>query len=150
MEEERKKRKEEKERRRWDEAREEYEKRWKELIAGRKHLLGFQDIPWPVYEAQSSRNSKRTHFLLSVDHLTPDAISVFVLPGPSSTAGPKISDEIEKKDRRDRLRETMLRFHPDKFEGRVMAHVRKGDEEKVREGVGRVARALNGLMGEAR
>jgi hypothetical protein len=52
--------------------------------------------------------------------------------------------------RKNRLRETLLRFHPDKFEGRVMGRViPEGEErEKVREGVGRVVRALNELMGE--
>lgn len=43
----------------------------------------------------------------------------------------------------------MLRFHPDKFEGRVMRRVKESDKDKVREAVGQVARALNALMGEA-
>ena len=55
-----------------------------------------------------------------------------------------------RKDRREKLRETMLRFHPDKFEGRIMGRVCDSDRELVKEAVGIVARTINALMGEAK
>ncbi len=37
----------------------------------------------------------------------------------------------------------MLRFHPDRFEGRWMSAVRYDDRAAVKEGAGRVMRFLN-------
>ncbi|KII95662.1 hypothetical protein PLICRDRAFT_99074 [Plicaturopsis crispa FD-325 SS-3] len=139
-EEERKARKLARESRKWDEARETYEARWKDLLTGDDELR-FEDIPWPVVAAYSS--SKRSARVV-VDDLTPEAICAFVVP---LAAG---SSEAElKKERRDKLRETMLRFHPDKFEGRVMRRVREKDRDRTVEAVGYVARALNTLMAES-
>jgi len=143
MEEERKKRKGETEKRRWNEAREEYDRRWKGLLAegSERRQLKFEDIPWPVFEAQAKRSSTA----LSLDDLTTEAISTFILP-PHSVG--VTSEEADKKDRKDRLRETMLRFHPDKFEGRLMSRVKEREKNMVREAIGQVVRALNTLMGE--
>ena len=107
--------------------------------------LIFGDIPWPIYEAQSS--AKRPAAGLTLEVITVDAIARFILSGPPTAQGPA-SEATEKKDRKERLRETMLRFHPDKFEGRLMKRVKEGDQVKVREAVGQVVRALNTLMGE--
>jgi len=60
-----------------------------------------------------------------------------------------VKGEKEKKLRKEKLRETFLRFHPDKFEGRLMNRVRESDRERVREAVGIVVRVLNALMVEA-
>lgn len=143
MEDERKKRRGEKEIRRWKEAREDYDKSWKDLLAedGEERRLKFNDIPWPIFTAQRKRDT------ISLDDITVEAISVFILPNASRTKGPT-SEEAEKKDRKEKLRETMLRFHPDKFEGRVMRRVSDKDKDKVKEAVGQVARALNTLMGD--
>lgn len=96
-------------------------------------------MPWPVFEAQSTSKRRLTN-----EDLTLDAITSFVLP----RSLPGTSTEEAKKYRKDRLRETMLRFHPDKFEGRIMKRVREKDRDQVLDAVGRVARALNTLMGE--
>jgi hypothetical protein len=55
---------------------------------------------------------------------------------------------MEKKHRKDKLRETFLRFHPDKFEGQLMSRVRESDRQRVRDAIGVVVRALNALTGE--
>jgi hypothetical protein len=48
---------------------------------------------------------------------------------------------------KQRIRETLLRFHPDKFHVRLLPRVQDGEErETVKEGVGRVVLALNELM----
>lgn len=147
METERQARRGEKEKRRHKEARESYEQRWKDLVAEGPDggPLTFADIPWPIYEAQLP--AKRPATGLSLELLTPEAIAGFILSAPPATQGPT-SDATEKKDRKERLRETMLRFHPDKFEGRLMRRVKEGSQPKVREAVGQVVRALNTLMGE--
>jgi hypothetical protein len=60
--------------------------------------------------------------------------------------------EVEEPDggkartRREELRGTMLRFHPDKFEGRILPRVKKEERDAVREGANAVARAVAALM----
>ncbi|KAI0039497.1 hypothetical protein FA95DRAFT_1018753 [Auriscalpium vulgare] len=108
-----------------------YERRWTEILIPTTDppALRFGDVPWPV-----------THESVSLELLTAENISAFLalgtLPG----------DEDAARTRKERLRETMLRFHPDKFEGRVMKLVRDEDREAVREGVGAVVRAVTTLM----
>lgn len=150
-EERRRQRRTEKERKRWDEARAHYEVRWKELLAGLEieTELRFPDIPWPVLvvdigptlDTKGKRAAR-----LEVEDLTVDAVSAFLLPGGRPADSSSKDKDAIKKERRDKLRETMLRFHPDKFEGRVMRHVREKDKELVREAVGRITRAINDLL----
>ncbi|KAI0628395.1 hypothetical protein C8Q77DRAFT_1162138 [Trametes polyzona] len=151
--EERRHRKSEKERLRAIEARESYDARWKELLApagsaAPEGSLKFGDVPWPVLppplSSSSSKRDERTVVVL--EDLTAEAIAAFLLP-PSERPVPEDA-EAAKKERKEKLRETMLRFHPDKFEGRVMRLVRDSDKELVKEAVGIVARTLNTLMGE--
>ncbi|KAJ7818156.1 hypothetical protein B0H14DRAFT_3474001 [Mycena olivaceomarginata] len=118
--EERKRKKLEKEIRRADYAREEYHLRWKILLAApsdSENALTFNDIPWPIASAIAKNLTRAPRKLppppVSLDDLTVDAIAAFLVP-PSLSA----NAETEKKHRKDKLRETFLRFHPDKFEGR--------------------------------
>ncbi|KAJ7668652.1 hypothetical protein DFH06DRAFT_1182179 [Mycena polygramma] len=146
-EEERKRKKLEKEIRRSDYAREEYHLRWKTLLAdgeGVQNLLRFSDIPWPIISAHRKPPKKSSSDSLptvSLDDLTVDAIAAFLVPST-------LSGEQEKKQRKDKLRETFLRFHPDKFEGRFMSRIREPDQQRVRDAIGVVVRALNVLMGD--
>ncbi|KAJ7794296.1 hypothetical protein B0H14DRAFT_2468798, partial [Mycena olivaceomarginata] len=149
-EEERKRKKLEKEIRRADYAREEYHLRWKILLAApsdSENALTFNDIPWPVASAHRQKPDKGSSQTapppVSLDDLTVDAIAAFLVP-PSLSA----NAETEKKHRKDKLRETFLRFHPDKFEGRLMSRVRESDRQRVRDAIGVVVRALNALTGE--
>ena len=143
LEQERAKRKEEREKRRWEAARGTYERRWEVLLSVGEDAgeggegLKFEDIPWPIYAPTKK-------LALTLDDLTHSAISSFLLPDTPTTA----QTPLQLKMRKDLLRAQILRFHPDKFEGRVMGRVEAGEErERVREGVGRVVRVLNGLMG---
>jgi len=88
--------------------------------------LGFGDVPWPVRGE------------LEIPQLTVEAISTFLF---ASGSGGRMRKEV--------LREAMLRFHPDKFEGRVMPRIRSEDIDSVREGANAVARALMALMEQA-
>ncbi|KAH9949261.1 hypothetical protein B0H21DRAFT_145831 [Amylocystis lapponica] len=137
-EDERRKKRRVKEHRREAEAREVYDLQWKELLTSagedkdRERLLRFADIPWPVMPGDAA---------ISLEDLTVLAISAFLSPPDRDDT------ELVKKERKDKLRETMLRFHPDKFEGRIMSRVREVDREQVREAVGMVVRAVSSLMG---
>ena len=90
--------------------------------------LAFEDVPWPVCSLQPKRGAPSA--------LGADAIAKFLLPRGGAAA----------KERRVRLREALLRFHPDKFEGRCLRYVRAADQERVREGVAEVTRGINALL----
>ncbi|CAL1711973.1 unnamed protein product [Somion occarium] len=139
----------------WMEARLHYEKQWKLLLSGEgaQAELRFEDIPWPVFvvdvgpspDKKGKRPATEPH--VDVEDITVEAVSRFLLSTTRSDEhGMVPTDEDGKKERRDKLRETMLRFHPDKFEGRILSRVRLEDREKVQEGVRKVAIALNRLM----
>ncbi|KAJ7686513.1 hypothetical protein B0H17DRAFT_1204192 [Mycena rosella] len=144
-EDERRRKKLEKEIRRSDYAREEYQLRWRQLENATQSLLSFSDIPWPIVSAHRQKPEKKGSSkadpppTVSLEDLTVDAIAAFLVP--SAPSGPE-----DKKARKDKLRETILRFHPDKFEGRLLKRVCERDQQNVREAIGIVVRALNTLM----
>ena len=131
----------ERESRRMGYAREEYGIRWRELLSTTREseTLGFDDIPWPVAAAQRQKRESGVprRSIITVDELTAEAITAFLLP---------TGKEFEKEKRKEKLRESILRFHPDKFEGRFMRFVKEDDREKVKEAIGQVSRVLNSLM----
>ncbi|KAF8839101.1 hypothetical protein BDN67DRAFT_906212 [Paxillus ammoniavirescens] len=145
-------RKMERQMRRKEEYRQFYEQRWKELLdpqAQEGQPLTFADIPWPLFTGQplSSHRSSSDHVLtLTIEEITAEAVSAFLLSDIDNLlpTTPN-SSEIKRRDR-DKLKETLLRFHPDKFEGRLMRRVLAGDRDRVKEAVGQVARVLNTLM----
>lgn len=85
--------------------------------------MKYTDIPWPSY----------------CQTLEKEDIKIFLHD---------ISQSQESGDLRKTLRETIRIYHPDKFLGRFLGRVREGDREKVKEGVERVSRAINDLMGD--
>ena len=109
-----------------DDARATYEARWKALLVpdaacppspAPRRSLHLCDVPWPVFSGAE---------------IGPETIAAFLVP--------------EGADKKEKLRQTLLRFHPDKFEGRIMPRIRASDKELVRDAVGRVARAINDLL----
>ena len=134
---ERRRQKRLRERRAKENAREDYEKRWDILLSTcdtTGQSFTFQDIPWPCYAAYSPSASQS----LSLDDLTVDSISEFLFG--SATRPTDTTQKIKT------TRETLLRFHPDKFEGRVINRVSETERTTVQEGVGIVVRALNELL----
>lgn len=118
-------------------ARDDYEKRWEILLSPCEtpgQPFTFRDIPWPCYAPYSPSSSPS----FSLDDLTVDSISEFLFGSAI------ISTEITQKTKT--VRETLLRFHPDKFEGRVINKVSDTERAKVQRGVGIVVRALNELL----
>ena len=91
-------------------------------------VLEFGQIPWPIYH---------TPVGAAEEEFTKETISTFLLSS---------SDRDDKKARKDLLRETFLRFHPDKFEGRFMQRVKADNQERVREAIGQISRVLNHLL----
>lgn len=134
----------ERQRQREEEYRQRYEERWKALLDPRTRDHGpltFADIPWPLFSARKASDGAP----LCVEDVTPEAITSFLLPHVDGMATPAKSDDASRRNR-DKLKETLLRFHPDKFDGRFMHRVPASDIETVRETAGQVVRVLNVLM----
>lgn len=104
---------------------EEHERRWKKLQT--MDILSWHTFPWPVFKRPDGP-----------DDLTTYAIGAYVL----SPHHP--SDE--KKAAKDRIKEHIRRWHPDRFETKLLLKVREDEREKVKEGAGLVARNLNELL----
>lgn len=133
--EERRRRREEKDKRKLRDSWMAYESRWSTLqkAAAASTILpdslDFAFLPWPVHPPPKS-----------IDALTKESISAFVLSDLHSG----------EKSQKQRLRDALLLYHPDRFESKFMAFVRDQDRTLVTEGVGRVVRALNALTEEGR
>ena len=114
-------------------ARDAYERHWIALLGcnSKSADLGFGDIPWPVQGASN------------ISQITAEAVSSFLF-----LSGDEEHDEAERgRVRKEELRGTILKFHPDKFEGRVIRRVKDAERAAVREGANAVTRAVTALMG---
>lgn len=109
----------------WD-AWERYDERWASL--GEKGTdLTFADIPWPT----------------SIQPRSPSDISSFAIK--NFVLSPLHSTD---KSTRQRLREQLLRYHPDRFEGRWLTRVRESDRDAVKLATNNVARYLNEALSQ--
>jgi hypothetical protein len=127
----------ERKRRRHADARDTHEERWAGLLGSKSAELRFGDIPWPVQGEASN-----------ISQITAEAVSAFLFfhveGGLDNKAG-----TLAGRTRKEELRGTMLRFHPDKFEGRVIPRVKDAEKAAVREGANAVTRAVTALMGRS-
>ncbi|EJD08040.1 uncharacterized protein FOMMEDRAFT_101463 [Fomitiporia mediterranea MF3/22] len=136
--------------RRIEEARRRYEERWTSLLSRPTAnaaledtgTLNFDDIPWPIY----IKGSKK----LDTEEFTKDAISSFLLHKEKEKANGGENTEPVSQSFKDILRTTMLRFHPDKFEARILSRVVEKDRELVKEAANAVVQFLNDLLKEYR
>jgi hypothetical protein len=132
----------ERERRRRVEAREAYRRRWVELLESKPQSadLGFGDIPWPVGGGG----------VPNISELTAEAISAFLFIPDDEKHGEEqgLEEAGKARTRKEELRGVMLRFHPDKFEGRIIPRVRHEEKAAVREGANAVTRAVTTLLVE--
>lgn len=100
-----------------------YESRWATLSTSSEQLT-FRTIPWPTISPPSTPSS-----------ITLQGIAFFLLsPLHSETKSPK-----------DRIKEALRRWHPDRFH-RLMSRVPEKEKALVEEGVGIVTRGLNELL----
>ena len=138
---ERRRRKRSRECRAKQNARDDYEARWDVLLSTDetpRQPLTFRDIPWPCHAPYSASDDRP----LSLEDLTIESISEFLFCSAK--------DSTEPTQKIKTIRETLLRFHPDKFEGRVMSRVSEAERAKVQEAIGIVVRTLNELMRTAK
>lgn len=89
--------------------------------------LGWESFPWPVFKRP-----------FEPEELTSAAISAYVLSPYHLTD--------KSKAPKDRVKEHIKKWHPDRFETKLLTKVREEEKEKVREGAGLVARNLNELL----
>lgn len=129
---------EEKEKRRKQDAYRDYKTRWDHLTrtaasiasssssSSSLNLLPLTSLPWPTFLPLST-----------VDDLTKDSISSFLLA----------SDHIDARDktRKQRIREALLAYHPDRYVGRYLMAIEEGERDRVRELVVRITTLLNAL-----
>ncbi|KAG8745937.1 hypothetical protein FRC11_012915 [Ceratobasidium sp. 423] len=99
--------------------------RMNQLAATAGVQLSFADVAWPTL------HPIRGTYDISKDGVEHIALSELLYPG---------------KDRRRRLVAFLLEWHPDKFVGRWMQHVRECDRAAVKEGVTIIAGIANDLL----
>lgn len=99
-----------------------HRRQW-EKIQSRESLI-WEDFPWPMFKTPSNP-----------EDLTTVAIHGYML----SPFHP------QDKSQRDRIKELIKRWHPDRF-NHILSKVKASDLEKVSEGGGLVVRALNDLL----
>lgn len=103
-----------------------HERQWADLPTS--DWLNWYSFPWPAWS-----KPKNPDDLISAN------ISQYVV----------LQYQLGKKPPKpwkDHIKEHIKRWHPDRFETRLLPKVIQGDREKVREGAGQVARALNELL----
>ncbi|TDL21579.1 hypothetical protein BD410DRAFT_724190 [Rickenella mellea] len=100
-----------------------YETWWSTV--GQRGALHFHTISWPIFTSAKTP-----------EDLTTASIALFVL-SPHHSNG---------KSAKDRIKEQLLRWHPDRFEGKWLPLVPDEEKSIVREGMGQVVRALNELL----
>jgi len=133
------------------EAWESYETRWSQLSKPAPHpggdvtkatppRFGFADIPWPVLHQPSKATDVASL-------MTESSIASFILsPFHCSSGVTSSSPNVDTKTRKARLRDALLRWHPDKM-ARILLGIPGEDErECVKAGAEAVARHLNALL----
>ena len=103
----------------------EHDRQWTRL--GILDNLGWGSFPWPMLKKPTEP-----------EELTRVAIGAYVLSPHHPTD--------KSKAARDRLRDHIEKWHPDRFETKLLRKVRVEEREKVREGAGLVARNLNEML----
>jgi len=88
-------------------------------------VLIWDDFPWPVFKRPSGP-----------DEVTTPVITAYML----SSLHPV------DKPMKDRIKENIRRWHPDRFETQLLPKVKESDRDIVREAAGIVVRTLNDLL----
>ena len=103
---------------------EHHERQWNSIAT--KDSLRWNNFPWPMLKVPSIP-----------DEITYTAIHAYLG-----------SPHYLEKDRsqKDRVKDHIKRWHPDRFETKLLPKVAEEDREKVQEGAGVVLRTLNELL----
>ncbi|KAJ3491284.1 hypothetical protein NLJ89_g11351 [Agrocybe chaxingu] len=105
---------------------EHHEKQWARLPALPE--LTWADFPWPMMKPPQ----------------TPDDISAILITAYFQS--PLWPEKDKGKTPKDRIKDHMKRWHPDRFESKTLPRVVEAEKEKVKQGAGNVARHLNDLL----
>ncbi|KAI4523264.1 hypothetical protein K525DRAFT_254746 [Schizophyllum commune Loenen D] len=116
----------EEERKRKVAAQDQYNVSWHFIIAGRVHpgSLRVGSFPWPVLLA-----------VRSAEDIRMEDVEEFLFR----------DEELMVGQERDRLRQEILRWHPDRFNPRILSYIHPSDRALILEVAGCVARILNEL-----
>ncbi|KAH7322186.1 kinase-like domain-containing protein [Rhizoctonia solani] len=102
-----------------------YEESWSALsTASSNQSIGFYDIPWPLFRVPTGPES-----------ITTQAVGEFIL----------FPYHSRDKSRKERLRNAVLRWQLDKFEGKLMSRIKEADRSKVRKAVAAFIHSLTEL-----
>ncbi|KAJ8455186.1 hypothetical protein ONZ45_g19020 [Pleurotus djamor] len=101
-----------------------HEMQWSKLPT--LEQLNWDSFPWPMIKKPST-----------AEDITTAAVSAYVL-------SPHYPDKT--KSDKDRIKEYIRRWHPDRFETKYLTRVTEEDKERVKEGAGTVVRNLNELL----
>ncbi|KAI0045254.1 hypothetical protein FA95DRAFT_1449883, partial [Auriscalpium vulgare] len=109
-----------------------YERRWDALKTGKDgdddiSMLTSDVLPWPMLDLSR---------LTSPDAFTKEDVAEFVFHPLRESS----------KSRKERVRGEMLRWHPDKFNAKVLAYVVEWEREAVQQAAGAVTRILTQLL----
>ncbi|EIN09113.1 hypothetical protein PUNSTDRAFT_68218 [Punctularia strigosozonata HHB-11173 SS5] len=89
--------------------------------------LRWDTFPWPIF--------KRAR---TPEDITTNAVGAYVLS--------PLHPRDREKSNKDRIKDHIKRWHPDRFETQLLPKVNEEEQEKVKEGAGSVARALSDLL----
>ena len=89
--------------------------------------LGWDCLPWPMFRKPTEP-----------EELTSVAICAYVLSPHHPTE--------KSKAARDRVKDHLKRWHPDRFQAKLLRKIREEEREKVQEGAGLVARNLSEML----
>ncbi|PPQ67746.1 hypothetical protein CVT26_007034 [Gymnopilus dilepis] len=105
---------------------EHHERQWARLPSLEE--LTWNDFPWPMLKPPSN----------------PDEISSALISAYFQS--PLWPDKDKSKTPKDRIKDHVRRWHPDRFETKMLPRVGESEKEKVKAGAGNVARYLNDLL----
>jgi hypothetical protein len=105
---------------------ENHENKWRQLKNSDAEL-GWGSFAWPVFKRPSEP-----------EEMTTSAIGAYVLS--------RHAPDASSKNSKDRIKDHIKRWHPDKFETRILPRVAEEEREKVKAGAGVVVRGLNELL----
>jgi hypothetical protein len=122
---------------------ENYEKRWSEILSRLRKgcpptldaFLRFHDIPWPMKPMETVGGGE-----VKAEDLTVEHVKDFLLED--------LSVRGVKTTKKDRIRSSLLRWHPDKL-GSLLQQIHPEDRENVHKGLGIVMECLQKLNAES-
>jgi hypothetical protein len=115
---------------------EKYNALWQKLASPGDFTITIEQVPWPLLDIP---------YPLEPEHFTQFAVADFIFH-PYRFDGVNLSHGEMVKLKRSRVKEELLRWHPDKFRARVLSKVIPIQRKLVEQCAEAVAKALNTLL----